>query len=163
MERYNAFFYHINVKSNQLKFQVITISIYQTLVPQSQFQTGPWYARSHFWYKENEDSISLLWILQMMLLFVMQKFIMFHYAITLMVCLLTVLGNWNSESEWLIVFISQIWGRNHNRNGGAHHYLGMENGRLIPTGEVGTSLPFSKLTILPSPKIENAHFVLFYN
>ena len=30
-------------------------------------------------------------------------------------------------------------------------------------GEVGMSLPFPRLTILPSPKIENVHFVLFYN
>ncbi|KAK9221220.1 hypothetical protein WN944_009646 [Citrus x changshan-huyou] len=33
---------------------------------------------------------------------------------------------------------------NRNRNGGAHHYLGMENGRLIPMGSVvGLSLSLS--------------------
>ena len=66
------------------------------------------------------------------------------------------------ESELLTTFISQNRVENHNRNHEAHHNLRMRNERLIQT-EVGMSLPFLGMSILPSKKIKNAHIVLIYN
>lgn len=69
-------------------------------------------------------------------------------TLTLMIHLLFGLGNWNLESKLLTTFTSQNGGGNwnQNRNYGAHHNLGIENGEweINSHGWMGMSLPFPK-------------------